>query len=93
MFGYLPVINLVKTLTSDCEYFQDEFCVLLGEKTKAEFDDLLLFDSSKIQVQPQKQATNTKMKFISNVAPIKTDEVNTTDYLEEISSLRTKLHE
>ena len=62
-------------------------------KTKAEFDDLLLFDSSKIQVQPQKQATNTKMKFISNVAPIKTDEVNTTDYLEEISSLRTKLHE
>ena len=93
LFGYLPVINLVKTITSDCEYFQNEFCVLLGEKTKAEFDDLLLFDSSKIQVQPKKQATNTKMKLISNVAPIKTDEVNTTDYLEEISSLRTKLHE
>ena len=95
VFHYLPALWFTRSISEIWKEFQDEFSIFFGEEAKYKPRESLLFDPKK--VQPEKQSENKTSIPINQVpkfvAPVKSEVITSEEYLEEIASLRAKLHE
>ena len=85
-FRHVPLIRLTKFIIKYWGEFQDTLSSFFGKEVSYQVRELPNFDTK----QPE---TKTPVKVSKVVAPAKTEEITSEEYLEEIASLRAKLHE
>lgn len=90
---YTVLYNTVSTLTD----IADSFDVQLGYLTGDELDEFekeeILFEPGSIVVHQSEEKKKAATKPITNIAPVSMGTVGEDDYLKEIATLRSKIHE